>query len=164
MAQHTVGHAGAVRTGRTGRWSDMTMLQRAALVFGAVFLLVGIAGFIPGITSNYDEMEFAGHESMAELLGVFQVSVLHNLLHALLGVVGIVAARRWTWARTYLIAGGIAYLGLLVYGLVVDEDTDANFLPLNDADDWLHLGLGVAMLGLGIALRPHRDEATTTRW
>jgi hypothetical protein len=161
MAQHTVQHTGA--TGARSR-SETTPLQRAALVFGAAFVLVGIAGFIPGITTDYDSMELAGHESQAQLLGVFQVSVLHNLLHLGLGALGIVAARRWTWSRTYLIGGGIAYLGLLVYGLLVDHDSDANFVPLDNADDWLHLGLGVAMVGLGVGLRPQRDGATATRW
>jgi hypothetical protein len=46
----------------------------------------------------------------------------------------------------------------------VDDDSDAGLVPLDNADDWLHLGLGVAMVGVGIGLRPHRDEATATRW
>src|SRR5215204_2223048 len=73
-----------------------THVQLAALTVGIVFLVVGIAGFIPGITTNYDEMEFAGHESMAELFGVFKVSILHNIVHILFGVAGIAAARTWT--------------------------------------------------------------------
>ncbi|HLU43103.1 MAG TPA: DUF4383 domain-containing protein, partial [Microthrixaceae bacterium] len=52
--------------------------RAAAGLVGVVFLLVGVLGFIPGITTNYDAMEFAGHESGAELFGVFQVSILHN--------------------------------------------------------------------------------------
>ena len=53
---------------------------------GIVFLLVGIAGFIPGVTTNlYDGLEFAGNDGTAELLGIFQVSVLHNIVHLLFG-------------------------------------------------------------------------------
>ena len=134
------------------RMETMTAVQKAALVVGIVFLLVGIAGFIPGVTSNYDDMEFAGHESGAELLGIFQVSVLHNLVHVLFGVLGIAAARRWQAARLYLIGGGAIYLVLVVYGLLVDHDDDANFVPVNDADDWLHLVLGAGMIALGVLL------------
>lgn len=133
-----------------------TKMQLAAAVFGAVFLLVGAAGFIPGVTTDYDSMELAGHESGAMLLGVFQVSVLHNVLHLLLGVAGLVLARSWSTARMYLIGGGIAYAGLWIYGLVVDQEHEANFVPLNEADNWLHLGLTVAMIGLGLLLSGER--------
>jgi len=141
---------------------DATPVQRAALVVGAVFLIVGIAGFIPGITSNYDEMEFAGHESRAELLGVFQVSVLHNIVHVLFGIVGIAAARSWAASRSFLIGGGVVYLLLWIYGLIVDHDHDANFVPLNAADDWLHFFLGVGMIALGVMLT-RRDAASSAR-
>jgi hypothetical protein len=110
-----------------------------------------------------DEIEFAGHESGAELLGVFQVSVLHNLVHLLFGVVGVIAARRIASARTFLIAGGLVYLALLLYGILVEYDSDANFVPLNDADNWLHLGLGVAMVLLGLVLPPRRDRDVVRR-
>ncbi len=46
-----------------------------------VFLVVGVLGFVLGVTTNYDSMAFAGHESGALLFGVFAVSVLHNLVH-----------------------------------------------------------------------------------
>ncbi|MDI9949424.1 DUF4383 domain-containing protein [Rhodococcus sp. IEGM 1305] len=61
-------------------------LQLAALIVGVVFLLVGVLGFIPGITTNYDMLTFAGHHSEAKLLGVFEVSILHNIVHLLFGV------------------------------------------------------------------------------
>src|SRR5688500_17523129 len=83
--------------------------QTAALVVSAVFLLVGVLGFIPGITTGFDTMQFAGHESGAKLFGVFQVSILHNIVHLLFGVVGLVMARRPSTARAYLIGGGGIY-------------------------------------------------------
>ena len=116
---------------------------------GLLFLLVGIAGFIPGLTSNYDELELAGPDSGAELFGLFQVSILHNIVH-LLFAVGLIAAARAAWSRAYLLGGGIGYLGVVLYGLLVDNDSDANFLPVNDADTMLHLGLALLMLALGI--------------
>jgi 4-hydroxybenzoate polyprenyltransferase len=139
---------------------DRTDIQKAALAVGAVFLLVGILGFIPGITTDYDEMSFAGHESMAKLLGIFQVSILHNIVHVLFGIAGIAMARQARTSYLYLVGGGVIYLVLWLYGLVVDKDSDANFVPVNNADNWLHFLLGVGMIALGVLLS--RRAATTT--
>ena len=106
-------------------------------------------------------MEFAGHESEAMLLGIFQVSWLHNIVHLLFGVVGLAAARTATGATYYLVIGGALYLLLWIYGLIVDQDDDANFVPVNDADNWLHLVLGVGMVLLGLVLG--RSAGTRTR-
>lgn len=129
-----------------------TPVQMAALLFGAVFLLVGIAGFIPGLTTDYDTLMFAGHHSEAKLLGLFQVSILHNVVHLGFGVVGLALARTARGARLYLVAGGVIYFVLWIYGLLIGHDSAANFVPLNTADNWLHLVLAIAMLGLGLAL------------
>ncbi|KAA1429328.1 DUF4383 domain-containing protein [Nocardioides antri] len=131
-------------------------LQTMAAVVAAVFLLVGVAGFVPGLTTNVDDLEFAGHKSSAELLGVFQVSILHNIVHLLFGIAGLVMARTWSGARAFLIGGGAIYALLFVYGLVVDHKSDANFVPLNDADNWLHLVLAIGMLAIGLALGNRR--------
>ncbi|MDT0235417.1 DUF4383 domain-containing protein, partial [Curtobacterium sp. BRB10] len=82
-------NAGTPRTGFAA-----TLTQKGALLFGVVFLIVGIAGFIPGLTMDMGSMSMAGHGSMALLLGLFQVSVLHNIVHLLFGIVGLLAARR----------------------------------------------------------------------
>ncbi|MCU1361332.1 MAG: hypothetical protein JWN99_2621 [Ilumatobacteraceae bacterium] len=147
-------------TTRTVHRSDSADIQKAAMAVGAVFLLVGILGFIPGITTNFGDISFAGHDSSAKLLGVFQVSVLHNLVHLLFGVVGLIAAKRMSSSRTYLIGGGVVYLALLVYGLIVDHNSNGNFIPVNRADDWLHLGLGLGMIALGLALSRHLERET----
>jgi hypothetical protein len=131
-----------------------TRVQTAALAVGAVFVLVGVLGFIPGITSDYDTMAFAGHHSEAMLLGIFQVSILHNIVHLLFGLAAFALARTVSGARLYLIGGGAIYLVLWLYGLVVGQDSAANFVPVNTADDWLHLVLGLGMIGLGLALTP----------
>jgi hypothetical protein len=125
-------------------------VQIAALVVGAVFLLVGILGFIPGITTDYDALSGAGHHSEAKLLGIFQVSILHNVVHLLFGVAGIVLARAAHTARLFLIGGGVIYLVLWIYGLLIDQESSANFVPVNTADNWLHFVLGVGMIGLGV--------------
>ena len=136
-------------------------LHNTAMVLGAVFLLVGVLGFIPGITTNYGAMSFAGHDSGAMLLGVFQVSVLHNIVHLLFGVAGIAMARTDRMARNFLLGGGIVYIVLWIYGLVINMDGGANFVPFNTADNWLHLILGLAMVGLGLWLG--RDAMERTR-
>ena len=146
----------------TQGWSRQvrtTRMQTAAAVVGAVFLLIGILGFIPGITTNFDDIAFAGEESRAEVLGLFQTSILHNIVHLLFGVAGLAAARTWQAARTFLIWGGVIYLVLWLYGLVVDRDSDANFVPLNNADNWLHFVLGVGMIALGVLLSKRETPA-----
>jgi hypothetical protein len=127
------------------------LVNRLALAFGVVFLVVGILGFIPGITTNYGSMTFAGHHSGAMLLGVFQVSILHNIVHLLFGVAGIAMARDADTARLFLIGGGAVYLLLWLYGLVINLASPANFIPVNNPDNWLHFLLGVAMIGSGLA-------------
>ncbi len=131
----------------------MTYVQTAARVVGAAFLLVGIAGFVPGITTNlYDGLDFAGDGSEAELLGVFRVSVLHNIVHLLFGA-GLFVAATPAGARNYLVAAGSAYLALFVLGILGGAD----WIPADNADDWLHLVLGSALLGGGLALSRDRD-------
>jgi hypothetical protein len=127
-------------------------LRTAALLVGAVFLLVGVLGFVPGITTHYGDFGAAGPDSDAQLFGAFQVSILHNIVHLLFGVAGVVMSRTNEGSRLFLIGGGVIYLVLWIYGLVIDKTSDANFVPMNSADDWLHFVLGVGMIGLGVAL------------
>jgi hypothetical protein len=142
-----------------------TGLQNAALGTGAVFCLAGILGFIPGVTSNYGSLRLAGHSSEALLLGVFQVSVLHNTVHLLFGAAGILMSRSHPQARNFLIYGGVIYLVLWLYGLLVGDPIPANFIPANQADNWLHLVLGLAMIALAVMLArgpaPAADPSST---
>src|SRR5215218_1514871 len=136
-------------------------IQTVARLVGIVFLVVGIAGFIPGITTNlYDGLEFAGHDGNAKLLGIFEVSVLHNIVHLLFGIAGLALSRTWDGARTFLIGGGAIYLVLWLYGLIIDKHDSANFVPVNSADDWLHFFLGVGMIALGLVLGRQREHGT----
>ncbi|MFF6777084.1 DUF4383 domain-containing protein [Streptomyces sp. NPDC012637] len=132
-------------------------VRTAALLIGIVFLAAGVLGFIPAVTTGYDSMTFAGHDSGAELFGVFQVSALHNIVHLLFGIAGIAMSRTAPAARSFLVGGGLVYLALWVYGLLIDRTDDANVIPVNEPDNWLHFGLGLAMLLLGLLLtRPRR--------
>jgi Domain of unknown function (DUF4383) len=128
-----------------------SLVQMVAGLVGTVFLIVGIAGFIPGITTHlYGGLDFAGHDGTAQLIGLFQVSILHNLVHIAFGLAGLALARTWSGARTFLIGGGVIYLALWLYGLIIDKDSGANFVPLDRADDWLHFLLGLGMIAAGV--------------
>ncbi|BCW66072.1 membrane protein [Arthrobacter sp. NicSoilB4] len=145
-------------TNRT-QTSTRTTVQKASLAVGAVFLLVGILGFVPGLTTNYESLQFAGHHSEAMLLGLFQVSVLHNIVHLLFGAAGLLLVRTATGARAFLLYGGVIYLVLFVYGLVVPGDSAGNFVPLNTPDNILHLVLGAGMIALAMILTKGHAKA-----
>lgn len=135
-------------------------IQKAARIVGIVFLVVGVLGFIPGITTNFGTLMFAGHDSDAYLLGIFQVSILHNIVHLLYGVAGLVLARTFSGARNYFIWGGVIYLLIWLYGLFIPHDSGANFVPLNVGDNWLHVLLGLGMIAIGYFLG-RRDRGRT---
>lgn len=139
-------------TSATVAGREMTPVQLGAGAVGVVFLLVGVLGFVPGVTTNYGEMTFASHESGAMLLGLFGVNILHNIVHLLFGVVGVATARSAPAARNFLLIGGVIYLVLWVFGLAIDPESAINFVALNTADNWLHFVLGVGMVALGATL------------
>jgi hypothetical protein len=137
---------------------DRTPVQSLAALVGMVFVAVGVLGFVPGITTHYGDLSFAGHGSGAKLLGLFQVSILHNIVHLLFGIVGLALARTWEGARSFLIGGGAVYLVLWILGLVGGAD----WIPSNSADNWLHFVLGVGMIGLGFATARGRETRRST--
>lgn len=137
---------------------DRTPIQSLAALVGVTFLLVGVLGFVPGITTHYSALGFAGHDSGAKLLGIFQVSILHNIVHLLFGVVGLALAKTADGARNFLVGGGVVYLALWVLGVVGAGD----WIPSNTADNWLHFALGAGMVGLGfVASRETARRAVT---
>jgi len=133
--------------------------QNLARLIGLVFLLIGVLGFIPGVTHNFDELNFAGHESDAELFGIFQVSVLLNVIHIALGIAGLVLSGSAAGARSFLIGGGLVSLAMWLIGLLTTQRSDGNFLPVNVEDDYLHLILGAVMLLLALAPRGRAEPA-----
>ena len=136
-------------------------VQVVALLAGAAFLLVGVLGFVPGITSGFPDLSFAGRHSEAHLLGLFQISVLHNAVHLIFGVAGLAAARTAGAARGFLLGAGAIYLALTVYGFLIGHDSPANFVPVNTADNLLHLGLGLGMVAAGLVLARSGDARHT---
>ncbi len=131
-----------------------TNVQKAAAIVGVVFLLVGVLGFIPGITTNFGDLSFAGHQSDARLLGLFQVSILHNIVHLLFGIAGLTMAR--TAARAQL--PGVRWRSTWCCSCT-GSSSARNRRPTScpsTADDFLHLILGIGMIGLGLALTRDR--------
>ena len=128
--------------------------QWLALIIGAVYLLVGAAGFLVTGFSG-----FAEHDHSQTLLG-FAINPLHNIVHLLIGIVGVSLSSTLGRARTFgwlLVAG---YGAAFVYGLFAVGNPDINFLNINAADNGLH-ALSV-LAGLAIALWPQRKAATSS--
>jgi hypothetical protein len=131
-------------------------VQCAAILVASLFLIAGVLGFVPGITSNLDSLKMYGPDSEAALFGIFETSIAHNLIHLAVGIIGLLLARTYARARAFLLAGGLVYLGLWVYGLLIDLNGPANVLPVNNADNWLHLGLGATMVIFALTLAGSR--------
>ncbi len=140
----TAGNTGAGRRATT--WP-----QTLALVFGAVYLLIGIVGFF--VTGFND---FFAHDTGKALLG-FEINGFHNVVHILIGVAGLMLARTLAGARTYGWLLAVGYGAAFIYGLIaINKEWD--FLSLNWADNILHLLS--ALVGLVIALGPVRESVT----
>jgi hypothetical protein len=129
----------------------ITAESLAGLV-GLVFVILGVVGFIPGVVQHYDELRWWMNGSGAQLFGVFQTSILRNLVYLGFGAVGLLAARTALTARAYLSGGGILSFTLGIYGLLIDRFSSSNIVPLDRADDWLHIGLGVTMVYAELAV------------
>lgn len=132
-------------------------VQGAAMIVAAVLAVLGVLGFIPGVTTDFDQLTWGGQRSGAMLFGTFAVSALLNILHLTVGAAGFALARSYAGARAYLIGGGVIYLGLWLYGVLVERGSSAHVLPFNNATQWLNLGLGAVMLLLALTLAGQHD-------
>ncbi|WP_115786946.1 DUF4383 domain-containing protein [Arthrobacter silvisoli] len=143
-------HAQGVHFGRQD-------IQVAGIGVALLVALVGVLGFVPGITTQYSEMRFFGPDSQAMLLGLFQVSVLLNLVQLAVGVSGWFMSRTVSGARAFLYGFGALYVVLSAYGLGVGTDSAANFLSVNILDNWTHLVLGILMMTAGWMFWPNQS-------
>lgn len=125
--------------------------QRFALIYGLVFLLVGAAGFVPGITVPHTHPDVQVTAGLGLLMGLFPVNLLHNLVHLLFGIWGLMAARTSGAAVAYARAVAVFYALLTVLGLVPAANLHTTFglVPLYGNDVWLHalLAAGAAYFG-----------------
>ncbi|TFZ04958.1 DUF4383 domain-containing protein [Ramlibacter rhizophilus] len=138
----------------------MTGTRRFALIYGILFLVIGIAGFIPGLVAPHTHPAVAVQSWMGLLLGLFAVNILHNLAHVLFGVWGLAASGSEGAARGYAKATAIIYAVLMVLGLIAAFNLNTLFglVPLYGNDIWLHALLAAVAAYFGWR-RPH--EYTT---
>jgi hypothetical protein len=122
------------------------MVKRVALVFGIVFLLVGILGLV-----SSGGMEMGADPAPGMLLGMFGVNLLHNIVHLLFGVWGLVASRSFAGAKMYAQTVGVIYIVLAVLGFV--SPTMFGLIPIGGNDIWLHAVIGIVLAGVGFTAK-----------
>jgi|SRR5688500_15642425 len=128
------------------------MVRRVALVFGIVLLLVGILGLV-----SAGGMEMGADPAPGMLLGMFPVNLLHNIVHLLFGIWGLVASRSFAGAKLYAQVTGVIYLVLAICGLVIP--TTFGLIPIGGADIGLHAVLGLVLAGIGFTAKPEAMAA-----
>lgn len=136
----TTGRSGSREVGGSGSGSR-TVNQTVALVFGVIYTLVGIAGFF--VSETFAE------QTDNNLLGLFQVNHLHNIVHLLIGLALIAASRRLDTAKGANLAIGATYLLLGILGWFI-QDTAVDVIALNEADHLLHLASGALLLAVAL--------------
>ena len=138
------------------------MLRTMALIFGLVFLAVGVAGFIPALVHQpmMPPADLTMDHGAGTLLGLFPVNTLHNIVHLLFGLIGLVASRSVGGSRGYFQFIFVAYALLAILGLIPATQTLFGLVPLHGNDVWLHAGLAIVGLYLGFI---HKERAIDVR-
>ncbi len=130
----------------------MPLVQRFAQVFGIIYLVVGVLGFIPVPPLLVETVppEFWGPFS-GFLLGLFAVNWFHSLAHLLIGAAGLAVYRSFSASKIYALALGVAYVALFLLGIVTGEGMapllGGLLSPLNAPDDVLHLATALVAFG-----------------
>ena len=121
-----------------------------ALIFGIVFLAVGIAGFVPQLVQPAEggSMNMGGQD-MGMLLGMFPVNLYHNAVHILFALWGLAASRSAAGALTYARGVAIIYALLTVLGLIPATENLLGMVPLYGNDVWLHGALAIVAAYFG---------------
>jgi hypothetical protein len=133
------------------------------MIFGIVFLIVGIGGFIAPLTPMGGmNMDADSQVKMTTLFGyelkLFPVNVLHDIVHLLFGIWGLLAARSLGGARTYFRGVAIIYALLTIMGFIPMLRTTFGLIPLYGNDIWLHAVLAIVAAYFGWM---NRDSAAT---
>ncbi len=140
----------------------MPLVQRFAQLFGAVYVLVGLAGFVPPLLiGNVPGVSgpFAGM-----LLALFAVNWFHNVAHLAIGAVGLALYRSYSASKVYALALGIAYAGLFLLGvLTADVATLGGLLPLNGHDNVLHIATSLVAFAAYFTARMPESERSAAQ-
>lgn len=124
-----------------------------ALVYGTVFAIAGIAGFIPFLLTPYGigEPSLTVTAGAGRLFGLFPVNVLHNLVHIVFGIWGLAVWKNMDSSRFYARSVAVVYAVLTLMGLFSGLQTTFGLIPIHSHDVWLHLMLagGAAYFGWG---------------
>lgn len=125
------------------------MLKTIALWFGVVFVAVGLLGFWEPATPR------------GQLLGIFEVDALHNWVHLLTGLVGIVIGfSTEVAARLFFQIFGIVYAVVAVLGFFYGHNALLGVMAHDWADAWLHVAIAAFALYFGYGYRRgHRRAA-----
>ncbi len=126
-------------------------IKRFTLVSGVLFVLIGILGFIPGITTApmATDPGMAVDQNYGRLFGLFPVNMVHNLVHLAFGAWGLVAFQNLASSRIYCRSTAIIYAVLTVFGLIPGAATLFGLAPMFGHDVWLHavIAIGSAYYG-----------------
>lgn len=118
------------------------MHKKLAMIFGAIFAIVGILGWIPGITND---------ENM--LLGIFHVDTIHNLIHLVTGLIGLwLGSSSESGSKSWFQIFGVIYALVAILGFVYGDDKILGIVTNNMADTWLHLVLAAVLLAIGFGM------------
>jgi len=149
-------------------------VKKVTLIAGVGFILAGILGFIPGVTTapHVQDPSLALEAGYGRLLGLFPVNVLHNLVHLALGVWALAVYRDFAKAKVYCKGAGVIYVVLAVAGLIPGLNTLFGLVPIHSHDVWLHalialplLYFGYARKGVDLGVTAGRTSAKTSfRW
>ncbi len=133
-----------------------------AMVWGILFLMIAATGLIPGLLQPPapDAPDLAVDAMHGQAAGLFPVNILHNLVHVIFGVWGLMASRSLGAAKNYARITAVIYFMFVVMGLIPGLDTTFGLVPLHGNDVWLHVLLAVPAAYFGFV---HRDTATADR-
>lgn len=120
-----------------------------ALVYGIVFLLVGIAGFVPAFVTPPEGAAADTAAAHGRLFGLFPVNTLHNLVHIGFGIWGLIAYRAFGGARIYARSVAVIYGIFTIMGLIPGLNTVWGLVPLYSHDIWLHAVLAIVAAVFG---------------
>lgn len=131
-----------------------------ALIYGLVFLVVGIAGFVPGLVTPFEgaHPDLAVGTGAGNLFGLFPVNILHNLVHIAFGVWGLAVWRRVPSSVVYAKCVAVIYALFVVMGFLPVLHTTFGLVPLYGHDIWLHLILAGIAAYFGFAARTDTGE------